>query len=80
MFFFVQLYFYDPVIVTTFRLCQHPDFWYFFFEKLDTMIRSCGNLFINIYTTAQEQIDRARIITFFMQIVLNPRFCNVPML
>ena len=38
------------------------------------MIRSCGNLFINIYATVREQIDRARIITFFMQVVLNPRF------
>ena len=31
--FFVQLYFYDPVVAATFRLCQHPDFWQFFFKN-----------------------------------------------
>ena len=71
--FFVQLYFYDPAAAATSRLCQHPDLWQFLFEELDTMIRSCGNLFINMYATAREQIDRARAITSFMQIVLNPR-------
>ena len=51
-----------------------PEFLKKKIEKLDTMIRTYGNFFINIYTTVREQIDRARAFTFFMQIVLNPRF------
>lgn len=32
------------------------------------------HLFIDIYITAREKIDRTRGFTFFMQIFINPRF------
>ncbi len=70
---FAQLYFHDPAQAATMRLAQSPALHESLLRQLDEMIQACGNPFIDMYKSAQEQLEAARQSTDSMRVILNPQ-------
>ncbi len=68
---FAQLYFHDSAQMITMRLTQSLTLHESLLRQLNKMIWACDNLFIDMYKSAQEQLETAWQSTNFMHVILN---------